>query len=50
MVVTTEILAELIDRIELFMEIFVEILAEILAEIHEVKASLVVYYLGFSVS
>ena len=39
---------------EIFIEILIEILAEvfikILAEIFRVKASLVIYYLGFSVS
>ena len=54
MVVAVEILAELVGRTELLAgilaEILVEVLAEVLVEIFKVKASLVVYCLGFSVS
>ena len=45
-VVTAEILAKLISRTKLLAEILTEVLIEIL----KVKASLVVYCLGFSVS
>ena len=40
----TELLTELLAKL------FAELLAEVLVEILEAEASLVVYYLGFSVS
>jgi hypothetical protein len=46
--VQIKLFAELLA--ELLTEILAELLVEILAEIFEVKASLVVYYLGSSVS
>ena len=53
-VVATEILAEIaaeiLGRIEVLAEVLTEILVEILAKIFKVEASLVVYYLGFSIS
>ena len=52
MVVLTEILLEVLAEVlaELAVELLMELLAEILTEILEVKASLVVYCLGSSIS
>ena len=51
-VVAVEVLADILAEIlvEVLMDILVEILAEVLVEILKVEASLVVYYLGSSVS
>ena len=40
----------IVVTVEVLAEIFTEIAIEVLAKILKVKASLVVYYLGFSVS
>ena len=49
-VVAVEILAEIAAEIFSRTEVLVEVFAEVLTEVLEIEASLVVYYLGSSVS